>query len=214
MTVIQFIEGPLWYFTAVVFLLGIVWRLSNLLRFVKRRDFTLAKASSGVGALVANFRHFVPRSIFLGRTRFNFYVGYLFHIGLFVLLLFALPHMEFLRDHVLGFGWPALPNWVFVVVAEVAFGSLILIYVRRLADPVQRRLSDRGDHAVALLTLLVMLTGCMALSREDVFLRGLHMLTVEAWMLYFPFSRLMHAFTFVFSRSYTGQVYGRRGEVI
>ena len=40
------------------------------------------------------------------------------------------------------------------------------------------------------------------------------MVTVEAWLLYFPFSRLMHTFTFVFSRSYTGQVYGRRGELL
>ncbi|MEJ2061241.1 MAG: hypothetical protein P8Y64_12275 [Gammaproteobacteria bacterium] len=214
MSLIQFIEGPLWYFTAFVFVVGIVWRLASLLRFAKRRDFSLAKASSSTGALVANFRHFVPRSIFLGRTSFNFYVGYLFHIGLLVLLLFAAPHMEFLRDHVFGFGWPVLPDWAFIVVAEIAFGSLILLYIRRLMDPVQSRLSDRDDHVVALLTLLVLLTGCMALSREDVFLRGLHMLVVEVWMLYFPFSRLMHTFTFIFSRSYTGQVYGRRGEVL
>ena len=214
MSVIQFIEGPLWYFTAIVFVLGVVWRLSSLLRFARRRDFTLAKASSASGAWIANLRHFVPRSIFLGPTRFNFYVGYLFHLGLFALLLFALPHMEFLRDHVLGFGWPALPDWAFIVVAEVAFGSLILLYLRRLMDPVLRRLSDRDDHVVALLTLIVMLTGCMALARTDIFLRGLHMVTVEAWLLYFPFSRLMHTFTFVFSRSYTGQVYGRRGELL
>ena len=40
---------------------------------------------------------------------------------------------------------------------------------------------------------------------------ALHMLTVEAWLIYFPFSRLMHAVTFVLSRSYTGATYGRRG---
>jgi nitrate reductase gamma subunit len=39
------------------------------------------------------------------------------------------------------------------------------------------------------------------------------MLSVEACMVYFPFSRLMHAFTFAFSRAYTGASYGRRGVV-
>jgi nitrate reductase gamma subunit len=30
-------------------------------------------------------------------------------------------------------------------------------------------------------------------------------------MVYFPFSRLMHAFTFAFSRAHSGAMFGRRG---
>ncbi len=37
------------------------------------------------------------------------------------------------------------------------------------------------------------------------------MLIVDIWLIYFPFSRLMHAFTFVLSRGNTGAIYGRKG---
>jgi nitrate reductase gamma subunit len=56
-----------------------------------------------------------------------------------------------------------------------------------------------------------MLTGCLALQEAHAGLRAFHLLTVEALMIYFPFSRLMHAFTFAFARTRTGLTYGRRG---
>jgi nitrate reductase gamma subunit len=37
------------------------------------------------------------------------------------------------------------------------------------------------------------------------------MLLVNVWLIYFPFSRLMHALTFALSRGATGAVYGRKG---
>jgi len=39
----------------------------------------------------------------------------------------------------------------------------------------------------------------------------LHFFTVELLMIYFPFSSLMHAFTFIPSRAFTGAWFGRRG---
>ncbi|MDH3790890.1 MAG: hypothetical protein OES41_04035, partial [Rhodospirillales bacterium] len=60
---------------------------------------------------------------------------------------------------------------------------------------------------------VALLTGCLALQESHDSLRALHMLSVEVLMVYFPFSRLMHAFTFAFSRAYTGASYGRRGVV-
>jgi len=60
---------------------------------------------------------------------------------------------------------------------------------------------------------LVMLTGCMALQEANETLRATHMLLVDLWLIYFPFSRLMHAVTFMFSRGYTGAFFGRRGIV-
>ena len=42
-------------------------------------------------------------------------------------------------------------------------------------------------------------------------LRVLHRFTVELLMVYFPFSRLMHAFMFIPSRAFSGAWFGRRG---
>lgn len=214
MNFLQFVEGPLWYFTAVVFVLGILWRLIGILRLPRVRELSVPRASALWGAVLSNFRHLAPRGTFFSRTKFNVIAGYMFHVGLFALLLFAAPHVKFLETRVLGFGWPAMPNWAFVLTAELAFAGLLLLWLRRLLDPVLRRLSDADDHWGAGLTFLAMLTGCMALLQTNEALRAIHLLAVEVWMLYFPFSRLMHTFTFLLSRSYTGELYGRRGEVL
>ena len=93
----------------------------------------------------------------------------------------------------------------------MAFAGLIVLWVRRFSDPVMRLISDRDDHAGTWLTFLVMLTGCLALQEAHDVLRAIHMLFVNIWLIYFPFSRLMHAFTFFLSRGATGATYGRKG---
>jgi nitrate reductase gamma subunit len=56
-----------------------------------------------------------------------------------------------------------------------------------------------------------MLSGCLALGRSHESLRLVHFFLVELLLIYFPFSTLMHTFTFVFSRGALGAHYGRRG---
>jgi len=77
--------------------------------------------------------------------------------------------------------------------------------------PVMRQISTFDDHAAPILTFIVMFTGCMALFQSNDSLRAIHMLSVEMLMIYFPFSRLMHAFTFLISRGYTGAALARKG---
>ena len=211
MTIAQFIEGPLWYVAATVFVAGVAWRLVTLLMIGKPQEQSVANASSAGGALKAVVLHSVPHGGSLSRTVYHFVSGYLFHLGLFALLLFAAPHIAFINETIATVPWPAMPYWAFIIAAEAAFAGLILLYVRRLTDPVMRQLSDWDDHIGTWLTFLAMLTGCLALQEAHTGLRLLHMFTVEAWLIYFPFSRLMHAVTFLFARSHTGATYGRRG---
>lgn len=212
---IEFIEGPLWYAALTIFVVGVLWRLIVLVAMKRPRDLSVARSSpAGIaGALKALIQHSVPHGGNLGRTLYHFVTGYLFHVGLFVLVLFAAPHVDFIQERLIGadIGWPKLPRWAFIVAAEAAFAGLILLYVHRLTDPVKKQLTDIDDHIGVWLTFVVMLTGCLALQEAHAGLRAFHMLTVEALMIYFPFSRLMHAFTFAFARARTGATYGRRG---
>jgi hypothetical protein len=132
-------------------------------------------------------------------------------VGLFVLLFWAAPHVDFIKERILGFGWTPAPHWVFILAADFAFAGLILLWLRRVMHPVMRRISTFDDHAAAILTFLVMLTGCMALGESHDGLRALHMLCVNLFLIYFPFSRLMHAFTFAISRAKTGAAMARKG---
>lgn len=213
MTFLEFVEEPLWYFAATVFVIGVLWKVLGILRLGRKADLSIPRASASVGAIKAQFLHFVPHGGFTFQTIYHLVAGYMFHIGLFVLVLFAAPHVSFARSLGLNFEWFELPYWGFVVTAQFAFAGIILLWVRRISDPVMIKISDRDDHVGTWLTFLVMLTGCMALQESNDTLRAVHMLVVDLWLIYFPFSRLMHAVTFAFSRGYTGAFFGRRGIV-
>ena len=213
MTFLEFVEGPMWYAAATIFLVGAVWRVTGILRLGGPRDQSVPRASAFAGMIKGIVLHSLPHGGFFRRTSFHVIVGYLFHFGLFVVILFAAPHVAFIEKHILGVGWSPLPRWGFIIAAEATFAGLILLWLRRMTDPIMRQISDADDHIGSGLTFFVLLTGCFALAEANDTLRAIHMLMVNTWLIYFPFSRLMHAVTFVFSRAYTGINYGRRGFV-
>jgi len=208
---LNFVEGPLWYLAATVFVVGVVWRLAAIARAGLRDDLSVPRTSGAPGAVATMFRRFMPHREFARAARFQMTAGYLFHIGLFVLVLFAAPHVAFIESRILGFAWQPAPHWVFLVAADAAFAGLLMLWLRRMLDPVLRRISTLDDHLGSGLTFLVMFTGCMALLESHDGLRALHMLTVDLLLIYFPFSRLMHAFTFLISRGFTGATMARKG---
>lgn len=211
MTFYEFVEGPLLQVAVGIFLVGAAWRIVAMLMIGRPKDLSVPQHSSIGGAAKAILLHSVPHGGNLSRTLYHVVSGYLFHLGLFALILLAAPHIAFINDNIIGVPWPAVPRWAFIILAEAAFAGLLLLYIRRLTDPVTRLLTDWDDHIGTWLTFLAMLTGCLALQEAHAGLRILHLLSVEALLIYFPFSRLMHAFTFIFSRGYTGATYGRRG---
>lgn len=211
MSIAQFVDGPLWYFALAVFLGGIAWRLLVLLFTGWHRDLSSPRRSGWAGALRALFSRFAPARGMGRQIRLHLIAGYLFHVGLFVLLFFAAPHVAFYAEKLSVPAWQPLPDWAFIAASELAFLGLLLLWLNRVLNPVTRVITSTGDHLASILTFLVMLTGCLALERTHEPLRVLHFFLVEVLMIYFPFSTLMHAFTFVLSRGALGYHYGRRG---
>ena len=211
MTVAELVDGPLWTVALTVFVAGVAWRLLVLIATGWKRDLSHPRSGSLGGAIRGVVGRFLPSQGMAGRLRLHLVAGYLFHLGLFALLFFAAPHVDFYRDRLFGFDWTPLPHWAFILAAEAAFLGLLLLWLNRVLNPVTRLISESGDHAASVLTFLVMLTGCLALARSHETLRLLHFFVVELFMIYFPFSRLMHSFTFLLSRAAQGAHYGRRG---
>ncbi len=207
----SFIDGPLWYFSLAVFAIGIIWKLLSLILGKKKTDLSVARGSSMPGAIRTIFSRFIPDKGMVLHIKLQVVAGYLFHLGLFALLFFAAPHVKFLDENFLGFSWTALPHWGFIVAAQIAFLGLLLLFLHRLMHQVTRLISSTGDYLSSIITFIVMLTGCLALLEEFSELRLLHRFSVEVFLIYFPFSSLMHAFTFVPSRAFTGAWFGRRG---
>lgn len=208
---LNFVQGPLWYASLAIFVVGVLWRLYEIFARGTRTDLATPRAGGTAGALRTVFSRSWTAPGFSRGAVFHLVAGYMFHLGLFVLLFFAAPHVAFIEQRILGFGWAPAPHWLFILAADLAFAGLVLLWLRRMMHPVMRRISTFDDHAAAILTFAVLFTGCMALLESHDGLRALHMLTVCLLLIYFPFSRLMHAFTFVISRSYTGAVMARKG---
>jgi len=208
----QFVDGIFWDIALIVFFVGIAWRLITVLLLRNKRiDYSEPRNSGFSGAIMANVRGFYPRKEVSSRIRLQVIAGYMFHLGLFVLLFFAAPHVKFIAQHITGFSYITIPYWGFIVASQFAFAGLILLWVHRVLNPVTRLISKRSDHIATILVFVVMLTGCMALGEASSELRVLHRFSVELLMIYFPFSALMHAFMFIPSRAFTGAFLGRRG---
>jgi len=205
------VDGIFWNTAIVIFLVGIAWRLVAIFRHGTRKDLAEPRGSSASGVLYTEFSRFIPRPEIRSKITLHVIAGYMFHLGLFILLLFAAPHIKFAEEHVLGFGWVAMPHWAFVLVAQLAFAGLILLWLQRVLNPVTRLISRADDYIATYLLFAVMLTGCMAMFEAHTGLRVAHRFTVELFMVYFPFSSLMHAITFIPSRGFTGSLFGLRG---
>ena len=207
----EFIDGPLWYFSATVFVVGVLLRLFFALKMGTAKPLSKPRGSASAGAIRAVFSRFAPRREFRPRMRLEVIAGYAFHLGLFALLFFAAPHIEFYKERILGFGWTPMPRWAIIVVSQLAFAGLLVLWLRRMLHPVSRMLSDAGDHIGSILVFTVMLTGCLALGESHESLRLIHLFLAELLLIYFPFSALMHTFTFPFSRAYLGASFARHG---
>jgi nitrate reductase gamma subunit len=211
MSIAGFVDGPLWYFSLTVFVVGVAWHLLRLVFRGVKPDYSVPRDSAASGGLSAVFSRALPRQEMRAKEGFQFFWGYIFHIGLFVLLIFGRPHVEFYEDRLLGFGWATLPDWAFLIVSELAFAGIMVLLLYRAMEPVTRLISSRGDYFGSILIFVVMLTGCMAMDQSAEPLRVIHLFLAEVLLIYFPFGSLMHAFLFVPSRAFTGAFFRRRG---
>lgn len=207
----NFIDGPLWVFSLTVFVVGVVINLVRILLTSGKKDYSAARGPSAYGAITTLVSRFGPYRYNVSRVPLQIFAGYAFHLGLFALIFFAAPHVAFFENEMTGFGWVALPHWAFIVAAQFAFMGLLMLWLFRITSPVSKLISGADDHIASILVFVVMLTGCLALLESHTELRLLHRFSVELFLIYFPFSRLMHAFTFVPSRLFTGAWFARRG---
>ena len=224
MDLLSFARGPGLAAALAVFVLGTLWRLAGVLRRPRMPDLSPARAgtpSNLSGALHAIVRGMWPRREFLQATLVTTVNGYVFHIGLALVVFGYAPHVAFMR-RLTGLSWPALPDMVMYLAAGATIIALLAALVSRLTNPVLRIISNADDLISWSVTFLPMLTG-MALAFEPsaaILARGqviypvplaVHLLTLELLLIWFPFGKLMHAFLFALSRGATGMRFNHRG---
>jgi nitrate reductase gamma subunit len=208
------VRGPALQIATVIFLLGVVVRIGEILMLGRKKNLAEARGSAVAGGLRTIFSRSIPDRGTLQRSTFNVVAGYTFHIGFFVVLFLFAPHILLFKD-VAGVSWPSLPTPIIDATAVVTMIALLAVLVHRVLDPVMRFLSRFQDYLVWLLTILPVATGYLAFHRVGVAppptLMIIHILSVELLMVVFPFTKLMHAFTLFMARYYNGAISGYRG---
>ncbi len=207
------VRGPGFDIALVIFVVGVLIRLLEILVIGRKPDYSEPRgAELGAGLLTVVTRTAPEPGVFK-RSPFTVVGGYIWHIGFLVSLFLFVPHIELIHA-TLGLRWPGIASNLVDAVAAVTIVTLIAMLFSRLNHPVKRFLSGPEDYLTWLVTFLPMLTGYVAYHRmidPYTLALGLHILSVELLMVVFPFTKLMHAFTFALARWYNGAMAGRRG---
>lgn len=218
MDLLAFARGPALKVALAVFCAGVVWRIVGFALLRRRHDLNQPRVSvfgSWAGGFVAVGSRSWPHKQFIARTGAGEALGYSYHIGLFVVVLFFTPHIIFLRSLV-GFMWPGLPSGLVTVISVLTLALFMAVLFRRLTHPVLRKLSNFDDYFSWFITALVLVTGLAATAhigaRYETLL-GVHILSFDVLLIWFPFGKLMHAFYLVPSRAINGALLTRKGAV-
>lgn len=218
MDLLSFARGPALKVALAVFCLGVLWRIVSFALLRIRRDLNEPRASIlkslGSGLVAVGTRSW-PHPEFIGRTGAGEALGYSYHLGLFAVVLLFGPHITFFGS-LFGVTWPALPSSVITVISVLTFTLFLAVLFRRVTHPVLRMLSNFDDYFSWFITMLVIVTGLAATAhiggRYETLL-GLHILSFDALLVWFPFGKLMHAFYIFPSRAINGSLLARKGAI-
>lgn len=216
MTEIEFlswVRGTGFQIASVIFVFGVIVRILGILMLGRKASLAEANGSEMAGGLRTIITRFIPDSDSVQRSKFTIVAGTVFHIGLFITIFFYTPHILLLKD-VTGLSWPALPTQIVDATTVITIIALIAVLVRRIKDPLLSYLTNAQDYLVWVVTILPLITGYIAFHRVGLTapsLLAVHILSVELLMVVFPFTKLMHTFTFILSRWYNGAISGYKG---
>lgn len=219
MTLLEFSRGPMLHAALVIFVLGVLWRLTTTVLLGWRKHYSEIRNPTGkavVGGLVATGSRSWPHPEFIGRTAFGEAVGYGYHIGLFLVILFGAPHVVFWKN-LFGVNapwWPTLPGGVVTFLSIITIFLMLIATIRRAGHPVLRKISNFDDWFTLVILYALLLSGVFAvfgIGGRYEFILAVHIISFNALLIWFPFSKLMHAFYIFPSRFLNGYMHEKKG---
>ncbi len=222
MGILEFARGPALWMSLAVLVAGSLWRVVGILRLGGKADFSEPRSTRlFAGALRGIVARMLPGKAFRHRHKLGVWNGYVYHLGLAVVVFGYLPHIRFV-ERLTGLAWPPLPEPVVFVSVGLTIVSLLIALMERLGDPVRRLLSGFDDYFSWFVVVLPLATGMIAIHQSyapgappapplDPLPLAIHLLSVELLFLWLPFGKLAHAFLVFAARGVTGAALARKG---
>jgi nitrate reductase gamma subunit len=208
-----------------VLVAGSLWRIAGILRLGSKPDLSTPRSTRWLaGAARGIVARMIPRPEFRRRAKLGVWNGYVYHLGLAVIVFGYLPHIRFV-ERLTGLAWPPLPEPVVYGCVGLTFVSLFIALMERLSDPVRRLLSGFDDYFSWFVVVLPLATGMIVIQQSyapgaapgpllDPLPLAIHLFSVELLFLWLPFGKLAHAFLVFASRGVTGAALARKGAAL
>jgi nitrate reductase gamma subunit len=213
MDLLLWVRGPGLQIALTIFIAGMLLKLFEIFSLGRKQDLSVPRPGNTAAGWKTILSRSLPNRTLLKRTFPAYLMGYTFHIGFFVALLFPAPHIQLFRNTV-GLGWPALPSQLVDGITLITILALLLMLAHRLTHPVKRFLSTFDDYASWALTLAPLLSGYLTVHHlllPYTLMLALHILSVELLLIFMPFTKLFHTVSLFISRWYNGDALGHRG---
>jgi nitrate reductase gamma subunit len=208
---LTFARGSAMNWALMICIAGIMLRLFEIIGLGRKTD--LSKPRTVTSGWRTVFTRSWPIAGMMKRDPVTYLAGYVFHVGLLIVIFYYAPHIDFIRS-MTGLNWRGLPSTLVDAVAVASIIALLVLLAHRLTNPVKRLLSSFGDYLAWGVTLLPLLTGYLAFHHqlfEYTLMLSLHLFSVELLLVLLPFTKLFHSFTVFLSRWYNGQMAARKG---
>lgn len=213
MDLLNWARGPGLTIASAIFVAGIALRLFEIFSLGRKTDVSTTRPGQGGSGWRTMLTRSFPRGPLMRGALITYVSGYVFHLGMFAVLLFFVPHIDLFANQ-FGIRWPGMPSPLIDAIALVSIVALAVALAHRLSHPVKRYLSGFQDYATWLLTFLPLATGYFAFHHQLLpytTMLAVHILSVELLMVFFPFTKLFHAVSTFAARRYTGAMLAHKG---
>ncbi len=201
---IDFAKGPLFAFTLLVMVLGLI-RLAVIQIYSvmsgkgrKLKNAPWKKIVTDTLSWVVPVRHLIPG------TRIFSTVSFLSHIGIIIVPLFLADHIV-LWEGLFKFNLPEIGYGLADVLTIFSIACLVMLFSFRVFSPRLRSMSRKMDYILLINILVPFVTGYMArhpnvnpVSWNAIML--VHLLSADLLFLIIPFTKLAHIVLFAFDR--------------
>jgi len=199
-------RGPLLWLAALVFTVGIVYRVIELFMLTQKRE-RVAWPTHGIRVdspeerklrMIISLRHSL-----IGQHPVMAIVAGVFHFCLFAAPIFAKGHALLLRQS-WGISFWSLPSSLIDTLTIVVLLGVLFLLVRRALIPRVRAVSSFNDFVFLFIAAAPYLTGFLAYHQWLPYktMITLHMLAGELMLIAIPFTKLSHMVFFFFVRGF------------
>lgn len=206
----NFVTGPLAWVAFIIFIVGSLYRLINMIILVNKKEKMIFAYMSWKYSLRSILHWITPfATVSMKKHPAMTIVSFAFHICLIITPIFLLSHI-ILWDESWNISWWSLPDNIADIMTFIVIAACIFFLVRRLKLPEVQYVTSASDYVLLAIVAAPFITGFLAYHQwfGYKFILILHIISGEIMLAAIPFTRLSHMLFSAFTRAYMGSEFG------